>query len=706
MFYICGNHFLMKLRGFSIFVLLCCFCSINAKQDLKHLTDSLSILLDKTPENELKRRSELLTHLCMVNATPGRSLNRYVMPLYECALKADDQIGLDYALGYLIDYYIPIQSDSVAYYLNIAKTRLKGEEGLAGYHYFRLQVRAYNEINKSPEAGSSAIDSISYQYMHRQGEMSPYEQMEWNILIGDLLLTKGASYAFQKKSVAYYKRALEIGESLPFKCAYPYLGYAMGNLANMYMSDEVEEYGEEAAKILYKRLENIDKYAQWWKDYPFIAFDNSRMSCYVLLVTLPHVIGKEKAKNYMDLYSGLINKMSEEDAESFGYRDSYYVTSAYYYQRIGDYEHALEQVDSAIISARKNHLSDLLPDRFLWKAQTLKKCGRLGEALDVYEAYMQAKDSIFTAASQKRLNEIEASYGVERMKAENAEMKLRSHKTGAILGSAVFVLLLLIFIYWFRNSRKEKRMMRKEMELQANVLVAEEKALGSERMKASFIQSVVRELRTPLSAINSAAELILDESLDSSCKAELAPIVRSNIMHLNSLVDYMLEVSELDSGLSKNEEVMELGNISDMCQMEVKRISEREPKPGVTYHLDLPDDDHCLINLHKRYFTMMIYALISNAHKFTESGTITICCKVSDDQFEFSIADSGKGIPESKKDWIFERFTKVDPYSSGTGLGLYLCKLITERVKGKIWLDTTYTNGARFVFVMPCSKYC
>ena len=103
---------------------------------------------------------------------------------------------------------------------------------------------------------------------------------------------------------------------------------------------------------------------------------------------------------------------------------------------------------------------------------------------------------------------------------------------------------------------------------------------------------------------------------------------------------------------------------------------------------------------------MMLYALVSNAHKFTEQGTVTICCKVLDDYFEFSIADSGKGIPENKREWIFERFTKIDPYSSGTGLGLYLCRLITDRVKGKIWLDTTYTGGAKFVFTMPCSKYC
>ena len=697
----------MKLRGFFLFILLFCLNVLYAQQDLKHTTDSLLNLLNKTSTNDLKRQSELLTHLCMANATYGQSLNKYIKPLYERASAAGDQIGLQYALGGLFDYYVSHQRDSAVYYLNEAKEKLKGERGLSAYHYMRLELRTYDEIVRGGTGEVEAsLDSVEHQYVDREGSMSPYERMEWNILLGDMLLMQGATYSIQQKSIPYYKKALEIGEELPFDYAYPFVGYAIGNLANIYMSEEVDKYGDEAAGILYHRLENIEKYSQLWKDYPWASFDNARLGCYALLVTLPQVIGKEQAKHYMDLYVRLLGRMPADVVRSSGLKDSYYVASAYFYQRIGDYAQAVESVDSAIISAETNKLYNHLPSRLLWKAQTLRQWGRPEEALDVYEQYVRTNDSIFTATSQKRLNEVEVSYGLERAKAENAEMQLKSHRTVIFLGGAIFVLLLLVFFFWSRSSKKEKQMLRKEMELQGHLLVAEEKALASEKMKASFIQSVVRELRTPLSAINSATELILDDTLDASCKTELGPIVKSNTMHLNSLVDYMLEVSELDSGLAKGEEEMEPANISDMCRMEVKRISEREVKPQVTYHLELPDDEHCLVNIHKRYFSMMIYALISNAHKFTERGTITICCKVSGNQFEFSIADSGKGIPESKKDWIFERFTKIDPYSSGTGLGLYLCRLVTERAKGKIWLDTEYTGGARFVFVMPCSKYC
>lgn len=696
----------MKLKGFFLFILVSCANWGYAKQDMKQVTDSLLSRLNKTSVNDLKSKSVLLTHLCMANPTYGHTLNEYALPLYECASAANDQVGLYHAFKALVDYYVVHQRDSAAHYIDLAKDKLEGESGIAAYHYFRLQLRSYDELVRGSGENVVTVDSIEHYYTNHEGEMSPYERMEWNILIGDMLLINGGTYGIQKKCIPYYKKVLEISEHVPFKYAYSFMGNALGNLANLYMSEEVDIYGQEAARLLYKRLDNIDRYALLWKDYPFANFDQARMGCYTLLVTLPQVIGKENAKHYMDLYTDLIAKMPPGVAEALGLKDSYFVTAAYFYQRIGDYAHAIESVDSAIVSAEKSKLFTHLPSRLLWKAQTLRQWDKLNEALDVYEQYVEANDSIFTATSQKRLNEMEASYGLERVKAEKAEMQLRTHRLGAILGSTVTFLLLVIFVFMFRSARKEKQMLKKEMQLQKELLAAEEKSLASEKMKASFIQSIVRELRTPLTAINSATELILDETLDISCKQELGPILKTNTMHLNSLVDYMLEVSELDSGLVKGNEDMEPGNISDICRMEVKRISEREVKPEVTYQLDLPDDEHCLINLHKRYFSMMIYALISNAHKFTDRGTITICCKVSDNQFEFSIADSGKGIPASKKDWIFERFTKIDSYSSGTGLGLYLCKLITERVKGKIWLDTSYTGGAKFVFIMPCSKYC
>ncbi|MBQ2321741.1 MAG: ATP-binding protein, partial [Bacteroidales bacterium] len=63
--------------------------------------------------------------------------------------------------------------------------------------------------------------------------------------------------------------------------------------------------------------------------------------------------------------------------------------------------------------------------------------------------------------------------------------------------------------------------------------------------------------------------------------------------------------------------------------------------------------------------------------------------------------DTGRGIPADKVEEVFARFVKLDEYSSGTGLGLSLCRLIVERFGGKIWVDPSYLKGAKLVFTIP-----
>ena len=99
----------------------------------------------------------------------------------------------------------------------------------------------------------------------------------------------------------------------------------------------------------------------------------------------------------------------------------------------------------------------------------------------------------------------------------------------------------------------------------------------------------------------------------------------------------------------------------------------------------------------------VVINLLSNADKFTENGTITL--KLEPDMRNrtalFSVSDTGCGIPPEKRKRVFERFEKLNEYAQGTGLGLSICKLIVEKWGGRIWIDSQYTRGARFVFTHP-----
>ena len=103
------------------------------------------------------------------------------------------------------------------------------------------------------------------------------------------------------------------------------------------------------------------------------------------------------------------------------------------------------------------------------------------------------------------------------------------------------------------------------------------------------------------------------------------------------------------------------------------------------------------------YLSRVIGNLLSNSAKFTESGTITLTCNI--DKEKRTTGDLrhryGIGIPADKQEWVFERFTKVDDFKPGTGLGLYICRIIIQRLGGQIRIDTGYTSGCKMVVTLP-----
>lgn len=102
----------------------------------------------------------------------------------------------------------------------------------------------------------------------------------------------------------------------------------------------------------------------------------------------------------------------------------------------------------------------------------------------------------------------------------------------------------------------------------------------------------------------------------------------------------------------------------------------------------------------------MLINLLINATKFTKEGTITLSLTI-DQQHEyalFAVTDTGCGIPLEKQKSVFSRFEKLHENISGTGLGLSICQSIIHRLGGDIWIDSSYTKGARFVFSHPIPK--
>ena len=97
----------------------------------------------------------------------------------------------------------------------------------------------------------------------------------------------------------------------------------------------------------------------------------------------------------------------------------------------------------------------------------------------------------------------------------------------------------------------------------------------------------------------------------------------------------------------------------------------------------------------------LLMNLLSNAAKFTNSGSITLSLKKDFDNVYFVVSDTGCGISDENKKKLFGRYEKLNENEKGTGLGLHISKLIANKLCGKLYLDESYSGGAKFVLVHP-----
>lgn len=157
----------------------------------------------------------------------------------------------------------------------------------------------------------------------------------------------------------------------------------------------------------------------------------------------------------------------------------------------------------------------------------------------------------------------------------------------------------------------------------------------------------------------------------------------------------MLEVSQLDN--TSAEMPRKLLDISKIIRAEMEHLPVKE---GVEYRLELAAPE-IVFPLHRSYVSLLVRELLKNAVKFTEQGSVTVECGLTEPgTLTLSVTDTGCGVEPGLAERVFDRFYKVDPFAQGLGLGLSLCRLIVEKLGGTIGLDTTYTGGARFVVTL------
>lgn len=266
---------------------------------------------------------------------------------------------------------------------------------------------------------------------------------------------------------------------------------------------------------------------------------------------------------------------------------------------------------------------------------------------------------------------------------------------------AVFAFLAIALVLAIHYLLKMKRL-RDALEIQSEELKrAKDIAERANNVKTSFIANMSHELRTPLNAIVGFANLLEEDDYEEEEKKQFCHVIKENSDMLLNLISDILDISKIESGkLPISPEECDVIALSRTSILSVKHASKLE---DVEYIEDFPSDERLMIYTDPIRLKQVMINLLSNASKYTKKGFIklTIRPDYDTDYITFAVTDTGCGIPEDKAEMVFGRFVKLNQYVQGTGLGLSLCRVLTESMGGKIWLDTSYTNGTRMVFTHP-----
>lgn len=240
------------------------------------------------------------------------------------------------------------------------------------------------------------------------------------------------------------------------------------------------------------------------------------------------------------------------------------------------------------------------------------------------------------------------------------------------------------------NAEQTNKKQQKELE------AARIKAEESDRLKSAFLANMSHEIRTPLNAIVGFSKLVIDAECTNE-KEQYAEIIERNSEILLNLFNDILDLSSLEAdSLSFNIRPIKL---IDIC-LQLEQQFCYKVKNSTKLILDDVDTELYVSGDWNRII-QIISNLLSNAAKFTPKGEIHFGYREKEDFVEFYVKDSGIGIPAERVATIFQRFGKINDFVQGTGLGLTLCRMLVEKMGGRIWLRSQEGKGSRFYFTLP-----
>lgn len=366
------------------------------------------------------------------------------------------------------------------------------------------------------------------------------------------------------------------------------------------------------------------------------------------------------------------------------------------------------------IDSKYHEYNNLLSLSDLYERQ-----GKLTKALEYYKEHVEVKEQLLNDDNLNKVSQLQSRYETEEKEQQitilNQEKILQASQLEnkslmeKLLYGAIAMILLFTF-FGFRYTKIKQDSKRLVLNQQLKIEKEEAERLQElDKLKGHFFSNIAHEFRTPLTLILGPLEHVIDEIKSKSHKEQLG-LVKSNASKLLRLINQLLDLSRLESGIIKLEPVQD-----DIISF-LKGITYSFHSLAEQKRIDLSfqsSENKLLMDFDKDKTEKILLNLLSNAFKFTPNfGSIYIAVEKLDffkgkeeDHLKVTVKDSGAGIPENELSKVFNRFYQADNSQvrevEGSGIGLALTKELVEVQNGVIEVLSGQEKGAAFAFYLP-----
>lgn len=656
-------------------------------------------LLEALRKKPLDRRNQMELYIDLHDLSDNdtdRSI--YIREALSLAIQLKDQSYIFETLDILCRLHKNVP-DSLNCYQQVGKKCLTGPYK----DFYMAWLKAYPSVCKMDEAEKpdEANKEIAYYKKHKADLSNRPEELQWEMIMCsamECLNYFSPSSVFSEDRIIHLKNIQQLIDNLPFEVCYKFNWYYLTRVEFIYRS----EGGDINAAKAVDALEKIEQLYDRQFELPFFKRrtyysvfrrEELRVGVYSEMLFFGNIIGQKRLDSiYSQMKEFYRKHTSKKDRKLF------LSSSFFYYLYSSQYDKAMQTVDEMLLqtdSADINRQSELLAN----KIDLVTRWGQhYKEGFEAFWKYNALMEQNRVEETNRQLAEMRSLFEVDKLKMEQAELQARYHGIALIV---VLVFSLIFFTWGLYQYWLKKRLKVAQLDLlQANKKVAEEseRAKASDRMKTEFLQSMSHEIRTPLNSISGFSALLLDEDVDMEEKKNFPAIIEKNSRQLIELFESILHMSDLSSSLDLFP--MEQIDILPVCLDVAEAYQVKADKLGFKCVLNTTGDK-CLIKTNAIHLQHALEHLLNNAMKFADSGVIGMGLVHLEGKVRICVTDTGISIPEDKAEYIFDRFTKLDEFTPGIGLGLYSCRLILNRLGGTIYLDTSYKDGARFCMELP-----